>query len=215
MVPSGGSAGYTGALNTGSVGLAQPQLFSLNAGDEQALPGANGLTTLSQTLSLNVLYDASPSYSGTTLDLGSVHAGYAGSITSAGSIAVTNGNPGDLRANLYGSGSGSYNVSLTPLSGVQPGGSPGAVQAMLANGTAGGTLLNQNVTYTFADDPSVLGVIPTSSTAAINVTGQVYSGQMPFRNSASAAGFSVAGDHAQAAVESQVVSDSAAARFWP
>ena len=42
-------------------------------------------------------------------------------------------------------------MSLTSLSGILPG-STGAVQAMLANGTAGGTLLNQSMNYTFADD---------------------------------------------------------------
>ena len=57
------------------------------------------------------------------------------------------------------------------------------MQAVLANGTAGGTSLSQSVTYTFADDPSLPGANSALSTAPINVTGQVYSGQMVWSGS--------------------------------
>ena len=187
MVPAGCSATYSGVLNIGSIGPSQTQSFSLQAGDQQSLPGASGLGALSQTFTLSVLDHAAPSTSGSGLDLGTVHAGYAAAITSAGSLGVTNGTSGDLRANLYGTAAaGSNNVSLTPLGtigcGIQPGGTA-AVQAVLATGTSGGTVLDQSMTYTFGDASSLPGASTNVGTATINITGQVYSGLMVWSGS--------------------------------
>jgi autotransporter-associated beta strand protein len=63
VVPPGGSASYTALLSTASIGVAGTQSFSLNAGDEQALPGASALNTLTQTVRLNVLGHSNPALS--------------------------------------------------------------------------------------------------------------------------------------------------------
>ena len=115
--------------------------------------GTTPILTQTTTDAVNVLGHAAPLDSPITLDLGTVHAGYASAITSAAGITVTNGSSGDPLANLKGSGAGANGVSLTTLSGVTPGNS-GTLQASLATGLATGTLLKQSVNYTFADDSS-------------------------------------------------------------
>ena len=91
---------------------------------------------------------------------------------------MTNGSSGDVRANLYGSSAaGSNNVSLASFGGTQPG-YTAPLQATLAPGTAGGTVLSQSIAYTFADDPSLPGANANLLTLPINITGQVYSGKM-------------------------------------
>jgi autotransporter-associated beta strand protein len=179
VVPSGGTTLFSATgFDTTTVGLNKILVTSLSAGDQQSLSGAASLALLSQNVSYSVLGHANPVYSATAaLDLGSIHAGYTSAIASAGSLGVTNGNNGDPIATLYGSGSGSNSVSLTSLSGIQPG-STGAVRAVLATGTSGGTVLSQSIRYTFADDPSLAGHNSALSTGTISVAGQVYSGQM-------------------------------------
>ena len=180
VVSAGNSASYTAALNTSTTGVLT-QSASLSAGDQQSLSGASALNSLSQGIALTVYGHAVPVYSPTTLDLGNVHVGYAAQM-SAGSIGVTNGVGGDLRANLNGSGAGINNVSLTSLSGVAPG-STGPIQAQLATGITTAKVLDQNVTYTFGDASTMLGASTNVGQATIAVTGQVYSGLMVWSGS--------------------------------
>jgi hypothetical protein len=63
VIASNGSGAYTATLNTSTAGLAQSRVFTLKAGDEQSLPGASALTTLSQTVGLNVYSHANPTLS--------------------------------------------------------------------------------------------------------------------------------------------------------
>ena len=128
-------------------------------------------------VSVNVYDHASPVFTPATLALGNVHAGY-GSPINSNSFTVANGSSGDYRVNLKGSGTGTSNVALTTLSGLAADGSTAPLEASLATGTPGGTLLNQSITYTFADDSSLSGNNPSLSTPSLAVTGQVYSGLM-------------------------------------
>jgi autotransporter-associated beta strand protein len=62
LVPSGSTQSYTAFLNTGILGP-QTQTFSLNAGDDQSLPGASAPANLSTSATLTVLGHAAPNLS--------------------------------------------------------------------------------------------------------------------------------------------------------
>jgi T5SS/PEP-CTERM-associated repeat protein len=87
VVASGGSTSYTAALSIGSIGLAQTQSFSLKAGDEQALPGANSLNTLSQTVTWNVVDHAS---GGLAVAAGNNFVSHVGATGLAATISLSN-----------------------------------------------------------------------------------------------------------------------------
>ena len=123
------------------------------------------------------IYDhARPLVGGTTLGLGALHAGYGGTVTSAG-VAV--GNDTGLRLNLAGSAPSSGLVSLTSLAGITPG-ETGLIAARLAPGRPAG-IINDTITYVFADDSTLEGASPNLDTADFQVIGQVYSGDMVWR----------------------------------
>jgi autotransporter-associated beta strand protein len=175
VVASGGSASYTASLSTATVGAGQQQVFSLNAGDEQSLSGASPLATQSGTMALNVFGHAAPVISGSALNLGYAHAGYASTITSANGITVTNGTSGAYIVNLSGSAPGAGNVTVNSVSGISAGNSA-AVAATLAPGQGIGAI-NSSFAYKFADDSALPGASASLSTGTFTVTGEVYSGQ--------------------------------------
>ncbi len=186
---SGAASGNAAPLSSGSAAVAftssTPGSYTITP-SYLSVSGSNGTTPIfngpATTDTVNVQDHALPNYTAVTLDFGTIHAGYAGTPTS-NSFTVSNGTLGDYRANLKASsGTTSYGVSLNSLSGIAVS-SSGTVQATLPNGVAGGTLLNQTVSYTFGDDSTVSGNNPALSTASIAVTGQVYSGRMVYSGS--------------------------------
>ena len=179
VVANSGTGTYTATgFNTTTVGQNKTLVTSLYAGDQQLYSGASALTQQSQTVTYNVEGHANPLYTPVTLNVGTVHAGYAGTLAS-NSFSITNGAASDYRANLKAGGTATGGVTLNNLSGIAAGAS-GTVQATLANGVAGGTVLSQTVSYTLADDSSLSGASSNLGTASIAVTGQVYSGQMVY-----------------------------------
>ena len=77
LVASGSSQSYTGLLNTSTLGT-QTQTFSLNAGDDQTLPGASAPINLSTSATLTVLDHAAGSVKVTGGNGFLVHAGTTG-----------------------------------------------------------------------------------------------------------------------------------------
>jgi fibronectin-binding autotransporter adhesin len=174
VIGSGTSANYAASLNTGTVGASQNQIFSLEAGDQQSLPGANALGTYSATVTLNVYGHAAPVVSGTTLNFGYVHEGYAAPVVSDTQF-VTNGTAGAYIVDLKASGTGSGNINLNGVSGVAASDSTN-VAATLATGQGVG-VIDETYTYVFADDSSLAGASNNVGSTTFTVTGEVYSGQ--------------------------------------
>ncbi|MEI6654839.1 MAG: autotransporter-associated beta strand repeat-containing protein [Verrucomicrobiota bacterium] len=168
------ATGYTfsaGTAGSYTISAASPTVANVTAG---GTPTPDAPVTASVTV-----YDhASPGFTPATLALGNIHAGYSGPLGSSNNINVSNGTPGDNRVALKGAGTGTHNVSLTPLTGLLNNGSATPLSASLAGGTTGGTLLDQSITYTFADDSSLSGHNASLYTPSIAITGQVYSGDM-------------------------------------
>lgn len=120
------------------------------------------------------IYDhANPLVTGTTLGVGTLHAGYGGMVAGTG-VAVVNDI--GLRLDLAGSAPPSGLVSLTSLAAVTPG-KVGVISARLNPGRPAG-IINETFTYVFADSSTLEGASPNVSTAEFQVTGQVYSGDM-------------------------------------
>ena len=123
VIPCGGSGSYIAALSTAAAGLSQSQSFSLKAGDEQALSGANALGTLTQSITgLNVYNHAAGALEWlATLTIPPVIVGY-GSPVSSNALTVTNtaASPGGV---LKTTGSTSLgNVTLNNVGNVAAGG---------------------------------------------------------------------------------------------
>jgi fibronectin-binding autotransporter adhesin len=176
VIGSGGTGTYTATgISTGTAGIGQTATLSLKTGDQQTVIGANPLSTLSQTLTYNVYNHATSNLTSGTLNLGLVHVGYAGPITSTNSLTATNGSVVDTRVDLQGSAPAAGNISLNNLTGIASGGS-GTISATLAAGHGIGAI-NTPLTYTFADQSDIAGALNNVGTAAITVAGQVYSGQ--------------------------------------
>ena len=174
-VASGGTTDYTVTGFSNTAGLNQTLNVSLNAGDSSTVIGGNPLTQQSTTVTYNVYNHATGGLTTGTLALGNVHAGYTGTIASSNSLTVTNGTVGDLRVNLQGSAPTSGKISLNDVSGIASGGS-GTISATLGNGQGVGHI-NTPITYTFGDQSTLAGASGNVGTAAITVTGFVYSGQ--------------------------------------
>lgn len=120
------------------------------------------------------IYDhASPLVAGTTLDLGTIRAGYDAPVLSAGSM-VSN-EPG-TRLNLKGVSSPAGLVSLTSLAGILPGQS-GSIAARLEVGRQVG-IIDEAITCVFADDSELAGADADLGSSEFRVTGQIYSGDM-------------------------------------
>jgi len=170
--PAGGTSSPVSGLsfNGTSVGAGQTGTFNVNA------PGAYGTTTATGTVSVDVYNHAQNTLSTGTIGLGNVHVGYSTPVT--GTIGA--GNAAGYRVAMSGTAtpSSSGNVSLSTLSGSSAvaAGSTGTITASLATGKTAGAV-NQNFTYTFGDASSLSGASANVGTAAITVTGTVYSGQ--------------------------------------
>ena len=176
VIGSGSSGTYTASgFNTSIASLGQTLDVSLIAGDQQTIMGANPLSLLSQNITYNVYNHATSNLTSGTLSLGNIHAGYTSPVTSGNSLTATNGAAGDVRVDLQGSAPSVGNISLNSLSGIVSGGS-GAISAMLATGQGLGAI-NTNLTYTFADESSIVGALNNVGTASITITGEIYSGQ--------------------------------------
>ncbi len=173
VIASGESGTYTASLDTRRVGAAQTQVFTLEAGDQQSLPGAAPLTTQSGTFTLNVYGHAAPVLGGTTFHLGNLHVGY-GSVV-ATSQTVTNGAPDDYIVDLKADGVTSGAISINGFSGLAAGNSA-SLTATFATGQGVGAI-NETLAYTFADDSTLAGASANVGTYTLHVTGQVYSGQ--------------------------------------
>ena len=168
---AGSSSGtISGMAFTGATtGSNQAGVFTINA------PAAFGTTTTTSTVSVNVYDHASPtvaSLAGGTLSLGTLHAGFS-SATSTNSL--TGSNAAGYRVAMSGSATAANGISLTTLSGVAAGSNTPITATLAAGGTAGA--INQNFTYTFADDSVLNGASANLGTASILVTGSVYTGQ--------------------------------------
>ena len=132
-------------------------------------------SSVAGTVTVNVLGHADPLLSGTTLNLGYAHVGYASTVTSANSLIVTNGTSGAYVADLSGSASGAGNLAVNSVSGISAG-SSAMIAATLAPGQGVGAI-NSAFNYTFADDSTLPGASANVETASLTVTGEVYSGQ--------------------------------------
>jgi fibronectin-binding autotransporter adhesin len=174
VIASGAIADYTAALDTGTVGAGQEQVFSLDAGDQQTLSGANPLATYSATVALNVYGHADPVLSGTTLSLGYVHVGYASPVVSSTQL-VANGTAGAYMVDLKADAVASGNLTVNGVRGVASGSSAN-IAATLATGQGVG-VISGTLAYTFADDSSLAGASSNVGTTTFLVTGEVYSGQ--------------------------------------
>jgi len=183
---------YSGlTFNGTTVGASQTGSFSISDSNAD-----NSSQTGSVTV--NVYGHADPTLSATALNLGFVHAGYSGTVTS-NSVTATNstaGSAGSYIVNLGGSATSSGGVTLTSLSslnsgnGVAAGGTAG-ISATLANGQGPETFSSQ--TYTFADDSALSGVSSSLSPTLITVSGEVYSGTGVWNTSSSGLWGTVAG----------------------
>jgi uncharacterized protein YhjY with autotransporter beta-barrel domain len=174
VVLSGGTATYTATgFNTATVGSGKTLAVSLMAGDQQTITGASSLASLNTSFTYNVLGHASGSLSGSTLNLGDVHVGYSGTVTSSNSVTASNA--AGFLANLKGSATPTGGVTLTSISGITAGSTSGPITATLATGQGPETFSSQ--TYTFADDSVLSGASSNVGTDTITVTGEVYSGQ--------------------------------------
>jgi autotransporter-associated beta strand protein len=164
------SGTISGMAFTGvTTGSNQTGTFTVSA------PNAYGTTSTTSSVSVNVYDHASPtagSLAGGTLALGLVHAGTTSAVSTN---SLTGSNAAGYRVDMSGSAAAANGISLTTLSGVAAG-SSSAITATLAGGASLGAI-NENFTYTFADDSVLSGASANLGTASILVTGSVYSGQ--------------------------------------
>ncbi len=168
-VAAGGTSGTeTGISFTDSTTTGANQVGTFTVSD----PNADN-TPQTGTVSVNVYGHAAPSLSGTTLNLGNIHAGYSGTVTSSNSLTATNGSSGAYIVNLKGSATSASGVTLTSVSGVTAGSSAN-ISATLASGQGPESFSSQ--TYTFADDSTLSGASSSVATQSITVSGEVYSG---------------------------------------
>ena len=180
VIASGSSGTYAATLSTSTAGLSQSQSFSLKAGDEQTLPGANALGTLTQSVSgLSVYNHAAGALSGgTTLTIPTVIVGY-GSPASSNSLTVSNtaANPGGA---LMTTGSASLsNVTLNNVNSVAASGGTGSLSATLALGQSVGAFTQSNLTITYADASTYSGASGNLGTATVTITGNVLGHSVP------------------------------------
>jgi fibronectin-binding autotransporter adhesin len=175
VVASGGSTSYTAALSTAVIGLAETQSFSLKAGDEQALPGASAMKTLSQSVTLNVLDHSAGSAAVTSGNGFLAHAGATGlsaivSLSNAAgtrSILQVNSAPGVASGSLTSGPVTPYFVSA------------GSAQTYTATFNAGSVpgVFSDTITFASAgDNQSLLGANSPGS-LSVSITGNVYSGK--------------------------------------
>ena len=173
VIAAGATCPYTATLNAGTAGLSQSQSFSLRAGDEQVLPGANALGTLTQSVTgLNVYNHAAGALSGGTLTIPTVIVGYPSSVSS-NTLTVSNtaASPGGA---LQTTGSTSLgNVTLNNVNNVAASGGTGSLSATLATGRAIGAFAQSNLTLTYADASTYSGALSNVGTTVVTITGNV------------------------------------------
>ena len=174
VIACGGSATYTATLSTSAAGSSQSQSFSLKAGDEQSLSGANALGTLTQSITgLSVYNHATGALSGgTTLTIPTVIVGYANSVSSnLLTVSNTTVSPGGA---LKTTGSTSLSdVMLNNVNNVLAGGGTGSLSATLATGQGVGTFSQSSLTLTYADASTYSGALSNLGTATVTITGDV------------------------------------------
>jgi fibronectin-binding autotransporter adhesin len=164
--PGATSASYSGLSFAGTtVGAGQTGTFTVSDPNSDNSPQTGNV-------SVNVYGHASGSLSGSTLNIGDVHAGYAGTVTSSNSVTASNA-AGYLVA-LNGSDTTGGNISMNSVSNVAAGGTSGAITATLAAGQGVGSFSSQ--TYTYADDSSLNGASSNVGTSTVAISGEVYSG---------------------------------------
>ena len=161
VVSSGSATTYTGSLDTSTVGMALSQSFSLNAGDQQSLPGANPLSTLSQNVTLNVLGHANPQLNVVGGNNQTVITGASVSASLCLSNPGTNLSPLDV-------GGLSANLSGTSGTAVVSSGSATTYTGSLDTSTVG-MALSQSFSLNAGDQQSLPGANPLS-TLSQNVT---------------------------------------------
>jgi len=165
VIASGASGTYTASLDTSTVGQNQSQTFSLDAGDQQSLPGANPLTTQSADVTINVLDHADPDLNVTSGDNQTVIVGATG-ITAQ--LNLSNGNPGDTDLAPLDVSNLSSGLSGTTGSGVIASGASGIYMATL-NTSAVGQSQVQTFSLQTGDQQSLPGADPLGTQSA-NVT---------------------------------------------
>ena len=135
---------------------------------------STNLGTVNVTVTGNVYAHASPFVSGTTIALPDTIAGFNGTISTFGSLTVSNSV--GYRANLKTTGptTAGY-VGITNVSGIAPGGSDTISAGAYLDGTqpVGAGALNQTFTLTYADDSSLNAPSGSLGSLTINVTGNV------------------------------------------
>ena len=127
----------------------------------------------SDTFEVTVYGHAIADVSGTTLNLGYVHEGYGGPVTS-NTVTVTNGEATDFIVDLKGSGASSGDISVNSFSGLAAGEST-QITATLQAGHGVGQI-NETLTYYFGDDSTLNGAIDQFGSVGFQITGEVYSG---------------------------------------
>ncbi len=163
------TSGSTSGLSFSGTAVGAAQSGSFNVTDA-------GATNSPQSGSVSVdVYDhAAPgAISGGSLVV-KARPGYASPVVSTNSGSVSNGT--GFRVNLKGSGTqtggSTTGLSVSTISGISAG-SSATITASLATGmTVGG--INQDFSYTFADDSSLSGASASLSTQTVTVTGGVY-----------------------------------------
>jgi fibronectin-binding autotransporter adhesin len=137
VVATGGTGTYTStALNTTTVGTGQTLAVSLNAGDQQTIPGANPLTTLTGSVTYNVYNHSTPTL---TIATGNNQSGIVGSTLSHATLTLadtTGTTPAPLDVNTLSNLTG-----MTLVVGLNAGD-----QQTITGASALGTL-SQPVTY--------------------------------------------------------------------
>jgi autotransporter-associated beta strand protein len=168
-----GSNGYTTNITTGAAGAYTNQV-NFTAGDQQSLPGASPLGTISTTISGNVYNHAQGSFPGGTLTLPTVRFGYTGPVTSNG-ITVTNiaNTPGGA---LLTTGVTSLtDVTINNVNNVAAGGGTAPLTATLSPGRGVGQFSEVD-TLTYADASNYLGASSNLGTASVTIVGDVVLG---------------------------------------
>ena len=172
VIASGSSGSYTATLSTSMAGLSQSQSFSLKAGDEQALPGASALGTLTRSVTgLNVYDHSNASLAPTatqttqTIDFGNVLRGATvpGQSFTIWNLAAHTSAADTANLKLTGftpdpNGDSALSTNLTTFNGLQAGlGNTFTASLNTANDTTTGSNVITLSASQLADDSTLPG----------------------------------------------------------
>ena len=161
----------TSTLNTATAGIGQTLTVSLSSGDEQALAGANALSTLGQTIIYNVYNHSTPTL---TIATGNNQSGIVGStlVNATVTLADTGTLPAPLDVNSLS------NLSGTTGSGVIGSGASGTYTSTAFNTSTAGLGQTMTVGLMAGDQHTVAGANPLTALTQ-TVTYNVYNHSAP------------------------------------